>query len=55
MKRLFLASLVFELFCLVLLSSSLDMMVDRASAWLTWELLLLQSPAMTPEKLLDGV
>jgi hypothetical protein len=28
MKRLFPASLVFELFCLVLLSSSLDMMVD---------------------------
>jgi hypothetical protein len=24
-------------------------------AWLTWELLLLQSPAMAPEKLLDGV
>jgi hypothetical protein len=24
-------------------------------AWLTWELLLLQSPATAPEKLLDGV
>jgi hypothetical protein len=24
-------------------------------AWLTWELLLLQSLAMVPEKLLDGV
>jgi hypothetical protein len=26
-----------------------------SGAWLTWELLLLQSPAMAPEKLLDGM
>jgi hypothetical protein len=26
-----------------------------AGAWLIWELLLLQSPATAPEKLLDGV
>jgi hypothetical protein len=26
-----------------------------ASAWLMWELLLLQFPATAPEKLLDGM